>query len=200
MESIINMLPDIIIYIVLGYLFCTTYTFARKQDTNSNYQYLFLKSITWGFVLKKIYDEFPSTGKYTIDIIGMAIASALLGGLIAMVIGSWVFEKFLNFLHVGRNPNKYIWNDLIHDKYAISVRVEDETTHRIYEGDLVSVEELTEKPQILLSAYKEFKNGVLIHNYSENYEQTVLIDTSKFSAIKLIYAKEGHKVKEWARG
>lgn len=200
MESIINMLPDIIIYIVLGYLFCTTYTFARKQDTSSNYQYLFLKSITWGFVLKKIYDEFPSTGKYTIDIIGMAIASALLGGLIAMVIGSWVFEKFLNFLHVGRNPNKYIWNDLIHDKYAISVRVEDETTHRIYEGDLVSVEELTEKPQILLSAYKEFKNGVLIHNYSENYEQTVLIDTSKFSAIKLIYAKEGHKVKEWARG
>lgn len=200
MESIINMLPDIIIYIVLGYLFCTTYTFARKQDTNSNYQYLFLKSITWGFVLKKIYDEFPSTGKYTIDIIGMAIASALLGGLIAMVIGSWVFEKFLNFLHVGRNPNKYIWNDLIHDKYAISVRVEDETTHRIYEGDLVSVEELTEKPQILLSAYKEFKNGVLIHNYSENYEQTVLIDTSKFSVIKLIYVKEGHKVKEWARG
>lgn len=197
MASIINMLPDIIIYIVLGYLFCTTYTFARKQDTNSNYQYLFLKSITWGFVLKKIYDEFPSTGKYTIDIIGMAIASALLGGLIAMVIGSWVFEKFLNFLHVGRNPNKYIWNDLIHDKYAISVRVEDETTHRIYEGDLVSVEELTEKPQILLSAYKEFKNGVLVHNYSENYEQTVLIDTSKFSAIKLIYAKEGHKVKEW---
>lgn len=200
MESIINMLPDIIIYIVLGYLFCITYTFTRKQDTNSNYQYLFLKSITWGFVLKKIYDEFPSTGKYTIDIIGMAIASALLGGLIAMVIGSWVFEKFLNFLHVGRNPNKYIWNDLIHDKYAISVRVEDETTHRIYEGDLVSVEELTEKPQILLSAYKEFKNGVLIHNYSENYEQTVLIDTSKFSVIKLIYAKEGHKVKEWARG
>lgn len=200
MESIINMLPDIIIYIVLGYLFCTTYTFARKQDTSSNYQYLFLKSITWGFVLKKIYDEFPSTGKYTIDIIGMAIASALLGGLIAMVIGSWVFEKFLNFLHVGRNPNKYIWNDLIHDKYAISVRVEDETTHRIYEGDLVSVEELTEKPQILLSAYKEFKNGVLVHNYSESYEQTVLIDTSKFSAIKLIYAKEGHKVKEWARG
>lgn len=199
MEYILNVLPDIAVYLVLGFLFCTTYGFVRQQDGEPNYQYIFLKSITWGFILTKIYGCIPSTSSESVDIVIMAMASIISGGVVALFINSWLLSSILEFFEVGRNTNKCIWVDLVHDDLPMRVRVKNEQNNVTYEGRVAVIEESTRKPQILLIAYKEYKGEELINDYSDQNEQAILIDTAQFSEIKIIYNQDGIKVTNWCK-
>lgn len=195
MKELYDLLPNVILYLVTGFIFLKTYRFVSIVQTTTNYTHVLFESLITGFVLKSLYDLFPSINVY-VDIVGMIISSFVLGYLSAILMSTKWFEKFLLFLGIRQTKNKYIWQDIVDDQ-PIYATVLDYQNKVQYNGKIVLIETYKEHPQIQLSEYTYSINGDLIDDFSNNPEYTVLIDTSKYSDIQISYHSDSDKVESW---
>lgn len=58
-------------------------------------------------------------------------------------------------------------------------------------------EEFERFPIIQICKYMAWKDNDLLFNYSDDSTQTVLIDTSKYTEIDIIYQKDSRVIKRW---
>lgn len=137
----------------------------------------------------------PSFNIY-VDVVGMIVSSFILGYLSALIISAKWFNNFLLFLGIRQTKNQYIWQDII-DNQPIYVTVIDYQNKVQYYGKVVMIETYKEHPQIQLSEYTYSVNGELVDDFSNNPEYTVLIDTSKYSDVKISYHYDSDKVMAW---
>lgn len=194
MKDLYALLPDIIIYLVLGFLFLKTYCFSSLKSFDQSLSDKLIESLLVGFVLKKIYDLLPSATP-KIDIIGMILTTIVAGWLFAIILTSAIAEKIRFPLHIKQDGEPFIWRNLMGDKpmWATLINYNNET---YYYGRIVMIESFERKPQILLTEYK-YEKGEQSLDFSQNPEQTVLLDTSNFQDIRISYAREDSIINSW---
>lgn len=79
MSDIFNLLPNIIFYIVLGYIFLRVFRIVRIIKNSDDYEHILVESLVFGFIIKNLFALIPFSFGYYIDIVGMSISSAVAG-------------------------------------------------------------------------------------------------------------------------
>lgn len=194
MTEIISYLPNIIIYLVLGFVFIKVFRFVYIEESPNDSQHILTESLIYGFILRNIYSAFPiSIGAY-IDIIGMVLSTVIIAYLLAKFIYSKPFGKILTKLKIQQTPIKDFWIDITHSKERTYITVYDKESDRIINGRLARAETFNKRPLIQLSEYI-IKNtrGDIISDMSLNTADTIAIDTSKYPEIMLSHPQPKDK-------
>ncbi len=197
MSEFFDILPDIIIYIVLGCTCLYTFRIRRILKKPDDYKHILTESLVVGFIIKSIMALIPfSFGEY-IDIIGMIISSALIGyGVAALLEINWV-NKLIDALKIRHTKFKYMWQNIDDPNHTIFIDATNPETHIRYFGQVVMYEEFERFPIIQICKYMAWKDNDLLFDYSDNPTQTVLIDTSKYTEIDIVYQKNSQVIKRW---
>lgn len=116
----------------------------------------------------------------------------------ALFYNSSSFKNLLKKFKIRRTTNEYIWNDIVDKKKTLWVRVVSHELDLDYFGIIVLVEDFQRQPQIVLSNYiKRNIAGITIEDCYCKPEKRVIIDTSKYNYIELIYEKDSENIKEF---
>ena len=197
MSDIFNILPDIVIYIVLGYICLHMYRITRIVKKSDDFEHILTESIVVGFIIKNVISLIPFTFGEYIDTIGMIISSAAIGFGVAKFLETPIADNVINILKIKHTKFKYMWQNIDDPNYAIFIDATNPETHIRYFGQVVMYEEFERFPIIQICKYMAWKNDEILFDYSDNPTQTVLIDTSKYTEIDIIYQKNSNVIKRW---
>ncbi len=200
----IEILPEIISYVIYGAIFLSIYNFITfKNEVQKTKSYL-ISCITISFIIKVCFDgiitlinkwlntEFINSGiRYYISIFLFTIFIAYILGEIVI---SKFFKSFLLKIKIERTPNENIWDDIIQKNTWLYVHIKNKDY--AYLGKLQYVEENCRNPKIVLSNYKLIKMSTAEtkKDYSNNSNKKILLDTNNIEIIEIIY-KENQKAK-----
>ena len=140
--EIINQLPQILSYIVPGYIFLTIYQWTRFRDGDS-LKNIVLKSIVVSYVIKILlnilFKELHIAINDEIIFVGICIIIATISSiLLSIIISSRRYNKILRILNISRTTNKNIWDDVYQNGTALKIYQSDGT---FYAGHLRFCEE-----------------------------------------------------------
>lgn len=198
MEDVFEILSNSILYVALGFVFLKIYRLFVILPKTTDHEAVLTESLAIGFILKRIYD-IPNINFNTyVDTMIMIVNSAILGLCFAKIVQCKQINNFLRKLVLKQTQNNFIWHDLL-DKYAIHAQIVDYDNDVVYYGRIALIEAYNNHPQILLTEYEWYSQGELKDDFSEHPEQTVLIDTSKYKDIKLIFDSNGDVIKQWSK-
>ncbi len=91
-----------------------------------------------------------------------------------------------------------MWQNIDDPNHAIFIDATNPETHIRYFGQVVMYEEFERFPIIQICKYMAWKDNDLLFDYSDDPTQTVLIDTSKYTEIDIIYQKNSNVIKRIA--
>lgn len=186
---LIDNIPEIISYIVYGYVFLVAYYWISFKD-NRDFNNLLIKSIAMSYLLTTIYNLVVSKynivfkNEYYMVIYYFAI-SAILGFAIGKIISHRWFNLLLHKLHIGRTTNENIWDDVIKPYTWLCVHMKDGSS---YLGQYRYGEPFKSEPIIMLATYQKLDkdNDVVIDN-SQDPTRSILLNTKDFEKIEVIY-------------
>lgn len=197
MTELIKLLPEIILYLVLGFIFIRTYRFIRINKNPDDYKNILIEILISGFILRKLFAIIPLNLNKYIDTIGMIIGSFFFGIIIARFVNSKLLDNVLSVFKIRQTVNYSFWNDIEDKDAAIYIEVIDHENNIGIDGKLVLYEAFTRQPLIQLSAYRKSKDNKIINDFSNQPERTILIDTSKYKDLFITYDKNSKKTESW---
>lgn len=197
MKELVEVLPQIIMYIALGYSFIQTYKFVRILKQSKGIEKTLTGSLVVGFVLDSVFKLLPTTKNDYLDNVLMIICSIILGYLFGVFINSNIFEKICGRLHIRQTPNSSIWSDIEDKNCGIFVRLECYETKTVFQGLYVLREAHERYPIIQLSGYQKMVDENVEIDYTKKPNRTIVLDTSKFDEISVVYDTNSPKVKKW---
>lgn len=198
MSDIFDLLPNIIVYIVLGYIFIRVFRIVRIVKNSDNYEHILVESLVYGFIIKSIFALIPFSFGYYIDIVGMSISSAAVGFLSAKLLEANFICDIIDKLKIRHTKFKYMWQNIADPDLAIFIDVTNPDTNIRYFGQLVVYEEFERFPIIQICKYINWNGDTLLNDFSEDPTRTVLIDTSKYTEIDITYQKSSNFIKRWS--
>lgn len=198
MLEIYNLLPNIVIYIVLGYIFLRVFRTVRIVKNPDNYEHILTESLVLGFIIKSIAALIPFSFGYRLDIIGLSISSAIAGFLFAKLLSSKIMLDIIDKLQIKHTKFKYMWQNIEDPEFAVFVDITNPDTKSRYFGQLVMYEEFERSPIIQICKYMSWSGETLLYDFSEDPTRTVLIDTSKYTEIDIVYQKVSNVIKRWS--
>lgn len=195
MKELVDILPQIILYLVFGFVFLKTYQFTRIVKFSDDYENSLLRYLVIGFILKSVYSFIPISINSIIDNIIMIVISLCLGYGTAKFINNPISDKFRDKLGLRQTFGASIWDDLADEELDTFVTVFDDDGDKIIEGIWVLTETYERQPLIQLAAYTVSVGDKIVNDFSNEMRRTVLIDTSQYKDIRITYAKNSKKVK-----
>ena len=187
MEDLVKLLPDIIIYLIGGYIFITIYRFVSYKEKINDVENLLLSSLTVGFIIKNTLIKFNQNN----DLVYVAICGVvayLLALLICWLNTSNKVYNVLQHLRINRTNHSNIWYDFLPPmSKPIALKLTDMDNKICYIGCCTDVEEGEHLPFIVLSRYKKQKiTGEVLIDCSNDNESSVILNTEKFTSIERI--------------
>lgn len=198
MEKLIDLLPQFISYIILGFIFLRVFRYVSTIKNSDEYEHVIWESILVGFALKSCFALVPFSINKIIDTIGMILTTIAVAIVSAKLFSSKLIDNFLRAIGVYRTRHKYIWQDIEDKDYVTYVNAINPDTKEAYYGILKYYEDYERHPQIVLQSYiywEDYKNDDTKSNFTNEPEYVVLLDTEQFSAITITYNPESDKVK-----
>lgn len=186
---LINNIPEIISYIVYGYVFLVFYYWISFKD-NKDFNNLLIKSIAASYLLTSVYELFIAKYDIVFDnnyykVISYFVISALLGFAIGKIISHRWFNLLLHKLHIGRTTNSNIWDDIIKPYTWIRVFMKDGSS---YLGQYRYGEPFQREPIIVLATYQKLdKDTDVVIDNSQKMNELIMINTKDFEKIEIIY-------------
>lgn len=183
-------MPEILSYIVQGYVFLAAYYWISFKDNKDLTNFL-IKSIAVSYILKIFFDKicswekiiFDNNTNYTICLIGL---SAVLGLLFGKISTHRRFNMLLHKLHIGRTTNANIWDDVIKPYTWVRVFMKDGSS---YLGQYRYGEPFKSEPIIVLATYQKLdKDTDIIIDNSQNPNELIMLNTKDFDRIEITYA------------
>lgn len=187
--ELINNIPQIISYIVYGYVYLCAYYWISFKD-NKDFDNLLIKSVAVSFILINIYDVFVEKYKIVfsneyINVIAYLLMSAILGFVVGKIISHRWFNLILHKLHIGRTTNENIWDDVIKPYTWVRVFMKDGSS---YMGQYRYGEPFQREPIIALTTWVKYdSDGDKVIDNSQNPNEIILINTKDFEKIELVY-------------
>jgi len=194
---LIDNIPNIISYVVYGYVFLVAYYWISFKD-NKDFNNLLIKSVATSYLLTSIYDLFIE--RYDIvfineyyKVISYFSISAILGFVTGKVISHRLFNLLLHKLHIGRTTNENIWDDVIKPYTWIRVFMKDGSS---YLGQYRFGEPFKSEPIIVLATYQKLdKDTDIVIDNSQNMNELIMLNTKDFDRIEITYTPV--KSKNW---
>lgn len=215
-ESLIEILPNIFIYIVPGYIILRIISYRFSRNTIKD-DYLLLKSIVVSYILIVIVDFLVQILCVIVNIfidkpnleinlnietlmgkIIIILLSIVSGFIWCKFITSDVSYKFLEKLGINKSLNTNIFDDISDMDRGTWLFVYLQNERIIYFGALQRYEERedVENYFLVLSNYKSFEyNGIEMEDQSRNPLRWVMINTKDISRIEIIYDEKSSKIK-----
>ena len=179
-NSLYDILPNIILFIVAGFCFVKVFHFIYAYQDNGNIDNMLTLSLVVGYVICQIAFAIPfSLGKVidNICIIGCSIVSGFIAG---KVMNGKFMYNLTEKLKINRTVNEFLWNDLIDDKIMKAQITIDNIK---YYGKIHLVEEFSNTPHIVLGDYS------INDKHENNPNRIIILDTSKATEIIIEYDK-----------
>lgn len=198
-NTIINILPEIIIYVVPGFLFLSVHNFIcakQKEETNN----LLIKSIVISYIFINIMKFIELVFKYKFEDDLFSLITILLSILssyyISRLYNSNVFDKILALLIINKSVHDDIWNDIIDVKHGMYMEVYLPNEKVSYYGQFRNSESKKDNKYIVISNYelKDY-NGNIICDFEHDYSKCVMINTKDISRFEICYNIESYKAK-----
>lgn len=186
---LIDNIPEIISYIVYGYVFLVAYYWISFKD-NKDFNNLLIKSIAMSYLLTTIYDLIVTKYNITFSneyykVIFYFAISAILGFIIGKIISHRWFNLLLHKLHIGRTTNENIWDDVIKPYTWIRVFMKDGSS---YLGQYRYGEPFKSEPIIVLATYQKLDKDVdVVIDNSQNPNELIMLNTKDFDKIEITY-------------
>ena len=186
-KDLIDILPQIIIYIVTGYIFNKTFHFVALKQNSTDIEHILTSSLVIGFIFCKIANLIPIHITDKIDTIGIMVSSLIIGYLFAKIVKNRHLIPILDFLRIRDTGNLYYWDDIMDEKYPMKVKISCEDVS--YEGMLHNFESYSNEPHVILASYViKDKSGNILQNYTNDNTKIIILDTAKVENIEVTYA------------
>ena len=202
--DLIDKIPEIISYIVYGYVYLASYYWTSFKD-NKDFKNVLIKSIAASYLLTSLYDLFVAryhiifSNNYYRVIIYFS-ASAFLGFFIGKIISHRWFNLLLHKLHIGRTTNENVWDDVIKPYTWIRVFMKDGSS---YLGQYRYGEPFKSEPIIVLATYQKLdKDTDIVIDNSKNMNELIMLSTKDFDRIEITYTPKQrenifHRIWDW---
>ncbi len=127
--QLIENIPEIISYIVYGYVYFTASRWISFKD-NKDFHNLLIKSVAISYLLTTIYDIIVDRCNIVFEnhshmVICYFCFSAVLGLAVGKITSHRWFNLILHKLHLGRTTNDNIWDDVIKPYTWVCVHMKD---------------------------------------------------------------------------
>lgn len=197
-KEFVAYLPEILIYIVSGFLFIKVFYFINYKNTDTNITYILVSSISIGFIIKYSFDLINIKKYLNVQLYYLILCaiSVVMSFIVSFIYNSQMYANILKWFKVNRTINKDIWDDIIDKKYPTFVKMQMKSDKNYYYGQVKLVEENNKNPYIVLFEYQCFNSeGVLLADYSNDGTYQILLDTKEAISIELIYNDESDLAK-----
>lgn len=200
MSDLISYLPDVIIYIVLGFIFIKVYRFVSVIKNPSDYKHILTESLIYGFILNSIYKLIHSMIPINVNVyigrICMILLTVVAAYISARIVYGQLFTNILCKLNIHQTPIKDFWVDITQGEYSSYITVIDDKHQSIIRGKIKLIETYNDRPLIQISNYTttDFNTGE-ISEQKDDFE-TIVIDSSKYSEIYLWHPQPEDKENE----
>jgi len=195
-QTIIDFLPSIVIYVVPGYIFLWVYTFTFSKDIEND-KHAIAKSLILSFSLITLFRSLGiEISLSPLIIFVLLITSAISGFLFTKILTSKPVYLLIKKIGINKSFYRDIWNDIVDFRYGQWLRIYLPEERVIYLGKLKRYEETaTDKTLIVLSNYASYDyDAEEIDNCIGSPEKIVIINTKDVSRIELYYDKKSIKI------
>lgn len=182
-------MPEIMSYIVYGYIFLSAYYWISFKD-NKDFTNLVIKSIASSFILKSSYELIVQRFNivFSSELLKIVVF-VLISGIVGLVIGRLTsdghFNLLLHKLHIGRTTNTNIWDDVIKPYTWVRVFMKDGSS---YLGQYRYGEPFKSEPIIVLATYQKLdKDTDIVIDNSQNMNELIMLNTKDFDRIEITY-------------
>ena len=187
--ELINNIPEIISYVVYGYIFLVAYYWVTFKD-NKDFNNLLIKSIAASYLLTTGFNITVNKFKITFvddsyKVISYFVVSAILGFVVGKLISRRWFNTLLHIFLIGRTTNENIWDDVIKPYTWVRVFMKDGTS---YLGQYRYGEPFKSEPIIVLATYQKLnRNAEIVIDNSQNKNELIMLNTKDFERIEITY-------------
>lgn len=182
-------MPEIMSYIVYGYIFLSAYYWISFKD-NKDFTNLVIKSIASSFILKSLYELIIQRfnivfSSELLKIVVLVLISGIAGLVIGRLTSDRRFNLLLHKLHIGRTTNTNIWDDVIKPYTWVRVFMKDGSS---YLGQYRYGEPFKSEPIIVLATYQKLdKDTDVVIDNSQNMNELIMLNTKDFDRIEITY-------------
>lgn len=198
LKNLLEILPDIVLYIASGYLFIFIFCFISLRKKLNDIQGVFIISLVVGFILKTVVCAvIPVRFGFYVNTVGFLIICAFLGGIAGYTVESSWFRKILTKLRISRSVHENIWHDIIDvEGNTMWIRAVSREKEQVIIGILVLVEEFQRYPLLVLQQYRVYDlEGKLIEDYIQNANHQIIIKSEYYDTIDVVYDEESSHYK-----
>ena len=103
-------LPQVIVYIVTGYVFSKTFHFVALKKNSNDIEHVLTLSLVIGYIYCKIASLIPIHISDEIDTLGIVISALIWGYLFARFVKNRYVIQILDFLKIRDTGNLYYWD------------------------------------------------------------------------------------------
>ena len=195
-KELIDILPQIIIYIVTGYVFMKTYHFVALKQNSDDIEHILTGSLVIGYIYYKIANMIPITISDEVDNALIVLSALCLGYLFAILFRQKkIILYILDFLKIRDTGNIYLWDDLMDNKYPMKAFIS--YGDKIYEGMIHNFESYSNNPHIVLASYVIKDNqGNIIEDFSEDETKVIVLNTEDSQSVCLEYDYNSDECKD----
>lgn len=188
-KELLSILPEIIIYLVTGFVFIKTFHFVALKQNTTDVEHILTSSIVIGYIYCKLASFIPFSISYEVDTIIIIVSALVMGYLIAKALRCKYIIEILDFLKIRDTGNLYFWDDIMDDKYPMKLSIEYNNV--TYNGMLHNYESYSNDPHIVLCSYvAKDQNDNIIEDFSNDNTRIIMLDSAKASKINVIYYKD----------
>lgn len=194
-KDLIDILPQIIIYIVTGFVFVKTFHFVALKQNITDIEHILTSSLVIGYIYCNIAYLIPISISYEIDTALIVLSTLFLGYLFGKIARSKYMLNILDCLKIRDTGNLYLWDDIMDNDYPMKVIISFENSS--YEGMLHNYETYSNEPHIVLCSYiLKDKDGKIIKDLSNNNTEIVILNTAKADSVNILYYKDSKECKD----
>lgn len=194
-ETLINSLSELILYIVYGYVCVSVFSFTSSIKFGNDVEHKLIVSTVVGFIIDHVMKLIPVNISPELDTIGITITSLFLGFVLAKIYRSEIFNNFLfTVCKINATTDSYIWDTIINRDYPVLIEIVTQDNYTIT-GFSDLVEEHTDDPHITLANFKIFDgSNHCIKQSKEN--ETLFFDLKNAKHYSFKFHKNDPKIQE----
>ena len=191
-KDLVNILPNIILYLASGYSFVQTFRFVALKERNQEVNHLLISSLVIGYVIFSAINLIPFSISYSANCIFTIITSVAASFLFSKLYMSDFLYRVLQRLHIYTTTKEYVWMNFIDFTYPTHLKIQMNDGN-IYSGYYHFMEGNTRRPLVVLAAYKRIKPDGVIEDYERDERRVVLLDTKDAKYIEFEYYDRSKK-------
>lgn len=183
-------MPQIIIYIITGYIFLKTLHFVSLKENSADIEHILIGSLVTGYVYYKIMNLIPFSIGKDADNIVIVISAVLSAYIIGQMLNSQFMIKIYDFFKIRNTSKRFLWDDIMDNTQPMKMVVYYEKFK--YEGYLHTFESYSNAPKIVLASYIITYKNKIIDDNSHNTTKIIILDSNKVDKIEVIYDADSH--------